>query len=527
MGSDRYRVVPDAHAASDKENIPPGVPNTPHGRKRAARGDAPASPKRALRTYTTHARRGIPFAPVGNRARGADLAEHMAGLHLRPAVPAGARSSPPPPAPGAGAPRAPRRSLLRLPSVVTARRLRLPSRSAASASRGPRAAAAAALVRGHDAHALPLADAKQLRVALAAESDAWVHEFVAGGGYDALLARTNELVALEWRGEREDMLLHEILRCLAGVATSPSGTDALQRSAPAPFQVLATLLFSAKRPADTATRTLIVQLLLVLTDMDLPDTLLDTLVHGVAPASSPVLPVARAHCTHPGALFALLLLHVPPREEDAAKVPFLQALHMRPPLRPYVAELQTVCNEFFWIFCHADSPLPDWATLDVRAATAPRVPCGMTGSVEYEAMAYMTANMKLLNAIAERLLFAKDAAPACALYDALDAARMRAVVEVRRSLRVCLPETLCKASQEYYMPLHVELARFRALQQSARAGRREGCGGGDDGCALASPHSRASSEQGRARRPSSTARRDEDQPRLDILGDVDIRHIAF
>ena len=69
---------------------------------------------------------------------------------------------------------------------------------------------------------LAVAVIKRMRAVLATESPSWINEFASEHqGYSALIARLQEVLEMEWREEQhDDMLLHELLRCLIALSTS-------------------------------------------------------------------------------------------------------------------------------------------------------------------------------------------------------------------------------------------------------------------------------------------------------------------
>ena len=322
---------------------------------------------------------------------------------------------------------APPRTFGRSRRSIFARRRSARGESAARRALPP--AAGVTALRG-PASTVSLEQVRRLRVALATEAPSWVHAFVTAGGLLALLARLDELLAMEWREEQHgDMLLHELLRCLVALSTSEAGSDAMRRTIPAPLEALVALLYSSRTPADLDTRRLIFALLLF------------------------AVRTERAR----GAPLVARLLRTPPPASVTAKVDFLQRPHVHRPLRRYMRELQTVCNEFFWIFCHENNAVWDWSALDLRSATAPRVPSGMTGSVEHDAIEYITMHLRLICAMIEAL---GSDAPAW-----IDELRDAGIDQVLDSLR--------KASQVYYVGMHVELARAHALLAPAQSQPRQ------------------------------------------------------
>lgn len=399
----------------DSENTPltPRVP-------RHAKVPRTLSPKRVARTYTTHERR-IPFAPLSQND---PLAAQLDALSLQPAPterPRFLRWMPKRVASGlrrraSHAPAAPRGTSRRLTPALAVHRLR-----AAPA-----------------AH-LPVDSVRQVRVALAAENDVWIHAFVSDGGYVAILDRLREVLAMEWREEQhDDQLLDELVRSVVALGTHPLGMAAMAQHAPAPFDALGTLLFSPKRPADLETRRRIVQLWTLGAQLDIP---LPSTAH------APSAERARA-CQPSGVPYVLQLLHVAPPASDTIELVPRKAR----PMRPYVAELQTLCAEFFWIFCHDENVVQDYDAIDLTEAQRPRIPSGMTGSVESEAMRYATAHLELLCILLAHL--PTDAgAQLCA--------------DLREGGMDDVLDTLRKASVEYYPALHVALAHIHAQMRAA------------------------------------------------------------
>ena len=481
----------------DKENAAQ-APITPLPRKRAA-GAVSRSPKRVARAYRSERTAAIPFgAPPQPSVDDAFLArlesvsldgavrERLLGLCARGDAVRGAAPPRPPP----------RR-----------RRWRLPGTGGTSAAAARAAAAHAHLaspeeqagaLRGKHASRMPVDRVKHLRVALASEAPAWVHRFLAAGGYTLLCARLREFLALEWRDEQhDDALMHELLRCLVSLATTDGGRAAMEAQAPQPFVALAELLFSRKRPAELATRKLIIDLLAVLPRLALP--------RAERAADAPAfIESAIAAGAAPGAVLALQLLHAPDTDARDACVDFLQRAHTERPLRRYVAELATVQEEFFWIFCHEDNQVWDWDTLDARAAAAPRVPGGMTGGVEWEAMQYATAHLRLLNTLGACLLDAGDGRAAPLFYDALARSGCAPVLDAFR-----------RSSQTYYAPMHLELSRYGAQSRAA---------GGERAPVEEKPSVRAASvthvvsEPAQAERPPPAARPPPAPPALRPVG---------
>lgn len=429
----------------DKENTEPFVaPQTPHAvRKRnAALNDTNAAPKRVQRTYKSQHPSAIPFQPSHRNPMSPmhGLLDHIESLSLDPhtrerIVGMHKQASAAPPIAHR------RRSILRW--------LRT-SRRTATQRMTPSACAYRLRI---PAKQLPLEPVRQLRVALASESPAWVHGFLSCGGYQCLLARLGELLSMEWREEQhDDMLLYEILRCMVALGSSEEGLRAMVSQAPAPYEQLMVSLLTGRLPSDLNTRRMVIVLLAQLLPQTMPtDVLAQRIVHTVPVNEAPCVEAASGK--HDGAVFAAMLLHTNRPAALASKVDFLQRPSDHKPLRALVAQLHRICSEFFWIFCHKENKAWDWETLDLKTVMAPQVPSGMTGSVEWEAILYVETTLRLLNGITHSFLSTHPAAARVWMQE-LDEANLDQVLEA-----------LQLASQAYYTAMHAELAHFYALRR--------------------------------------------------------------
>lgn len=297
---------------------------------------------------------------------------------------------------------------------------------------------------------------RQLRVALASESPAWLHDFLQAGGYETLLAHLDSLLRMEWREEQhDDTLLFEILRCMVALASSQTGRRALLHYAPMPFEHLCVAMFEGNIPKEPETRRLIAVLLHTLAQEQLDsDVLARRTMHKVRVEDAAC--VAQAPDKRHGAILAAMLLHTPSPPSIHNTVDFLQNVHEHRPLRCYVEEFDRVCHDFFWIFCHEHNQVWDWDNMDQRAAFAPRVPSGMTGSVEWEAITYLTTHLCLLNTILS--FFVQNHPPGARAF----------VSELTKSNFPRVLNILRKASQTYYSALHAELAHWHSLSDQVR-----------------------------------------------------------
>lgn len=325
------------------------------------------------------------------------------------------------------------------------------------------------LLKSCPAQKLDNGEMKRLRIALAAESPVWVETFgTQQGGYQALLNRLNELLDLEWREEQhDDQLLYELLRSLVILSTSTRGKSLLSSQAPKPFVALNDLLWSEKKPGDLYVRKLLLDMTIIAGELDMPASLLDevkqTRQRSDCLARCDELTTMGA--LKGGQLLVLVLMHSPRDPDQEAIVDFVRVAHTPRPFKTLVYDMARVVADYFWVFCHTRNMIWRLEDMDPRAVDAaaqPKVPGGMTGGVEFEAMAYLTAHMKLINWAVQTLTRAEVAsgdgswaAPQALIKGLLDCGLDRILHSVRQ------------ASQTYYQPMHLELSIF--YHQAAQA----------------------------------------------------------
>ena len=429
----------------DQENVPPSfglgdAPQTPRrGTKRNAFASLPLNaPKRVFRTYKQHDSHAVvPSVPdydvvhsLLDEIESLDIdsgtRDHIIGIHKQ-SVAQPARSA--------------RRSIFSRAESHRPRRMR-PGHVLQHISQ--------------PLSSISIEHMRRLRVALASESPAWLHDFLQAGGYETLLAHLDSLLRMEWREEQhDDTLLFEILRCMVALGSSQTGRRALLRHAPMPFEHLCVAMFEGNIPKELETRRLIIVLLHILAQEQLhSDALAQRTMHKVRDEDAACIAQAPDKCH--GAILAAMLLHTPSPPSKRNTVDFLQNVHEHRPLRCYVEELHRVCHDFFWIFCHEHNQVWDWDNMDQRAAFAPRVPSGMTGSVEWEAIMYLTTHLCLLNSILS--FFVQNDPPGARAF----------VSELTKSNFPKVLNILRKASQTYYSALHAELAHWHSLSDQVR-----------------------------------------------------------
>lgn len=105
----------------------------------------------------------------------------------------------------------------------------------------------------------------KLRLLLRNETVAWVDSFISLGGMTEIVALLHRIMAVEWREEHEDQLLHETLLCLKGLSTTEVALKKLDGVADTLFPALLSMLFSSgeerKGPSEFSTRTVIINVL--------------------------------------------------------------------------------------------------------------------------------------------------------------------------------------------------------------------------------------------------------------------------
>ncbi|CEH12965.1 hypothetical protein CBOM_00915 [Ceraceosorus bombacis] len=330
------------------------------------------------------------------------------------------------------------------------------SSSARSLATGSSSAVSCATtLRCAPAPSLDVSRVKRIRAAIACETPVWINDFCNAGGYVALCERLEELLQMEWREEQhDDHLLHELLRCFVAFGTTERGKAALVSRAPAPFAQLCSLLWSEKKPGDLTTRRYLVEVLLMLPDLDLGK------VQALPPREGSSLHVCAHH--RPGLQLLLSLVHNEPNPTVETIVHFVRAGHAARPFKAWMSELSGVCRDYFWIFCHSQNRFWHLPDVDQKSAAGPKVPGGMTGGVEFEAMGYLTTQFRVINRIgAELSVHGRRHSdhtippPALEFHQLLFASGIERVIA-----------TLRKASQTYYTPMHLELARYISLSDA-------------------------------------------------------------
>lgn len=103
----------------------------------------------------------------------------------------------------------------------------------------------------------------KLRLLLRNETVSWVDSFISLGGMTEIVDLLHRIMAIEWREEHEDQLLHETLLCLKGLCTTEVALKKLDEMADTLFPSLLAMLFDEEKkgPSEFSTRGVIVNVL--------------------------------------------------------------------------------------------------------------------------------------------------------------------------------------------------------------------------------------------------------------------------
>ncbi|GAB7350446.1 hypothetical protein MBLNU459_g1052t1 [Dothideomycetes sp. NU459] len=263
----------------------------------------------------------------------------------------------------------------------------------------------------------------KLRLLLRNETVAWVDSFISLGGMAEIVDLLNRIMAIEWREEHEDQLLHEALLCLKGLCTTEVALKRLDGIADTLFPSLLGMIFDEEKkgPSEFNTRGVIINILFAYLS--------------AASAWKPDMLADRARKV-------LGYLIDPKKPEEAQPIPFVLDMRQSRPYRVWCNEVSNVSREVFWIFLHHLNVVPlekqeepshggqsDRATVenppeeayavgsvntDLKGSMCPAksytkrhfpgdrppVPAApYIGGVEWDATTYMTAHLDLLNGL--------------------------------------------------------------------------------------------------------------------------------
>lgn len=234
----------------------------------------------------------------------------------------------------------------------------------------------------------------KLRILLRNETISWTDAFITNGGMDEIVGLLYRIIAVEWREEHEDNLLHENLLCLKALCTTDLALQRLAEIEDTLFPALLRMLFDEEKrgPSEFSTRNVIVSLLFIH---------LSAILH-----SDQVTRRERAKKI-------LSFLQDPQPDDEKKPLGFISQMHAPRPYRVWCKEVVNVTKEVFWIFLHhlniipVGSPNPIMSTTEEISYTTlhfppPRPPhpaAPYVGGVEWEATTYLSTHLDLLNGL--------------------------------------------------------------------------------------------------------------------------------
>ncbi|KAF1945342.1 hypothetical protein EJ02DRAFT_369730 [Clathrospora elynae] len=228
----------------------------------------------------------------------------------------------------------------------------------------------------------------KLRLLIRNETVDWVDNFIQDGGMTELVGLLHRIMEIEWREDHEDILLHELLRCLKGLCTTATALKQLKDISTTLYPALLAMLFDEehKGPSEFTTRELIIEIIFAHISM--------------APESE-----LESRATE-----LMKYLKDPVKEKDSSTVPFILQMHQSRPYQVWCKELSNVTKEVFWIFIHhlnvisvppkpSQDPPRSYAKTHFpgQRAIVPAAP--YVGGVEWDATNYLATHIDLLNGL--------------------------------------------------------------------------------------------------------------------------------
>lgn len=345
----------------------------------------------------------------------------------------------------------------------------------------------------HDPVQAEVGRVHKLRILLRNETVEWVDSFIELGGMTEIIGLLQRIMAIEWRDDHEDQLLHETLLCLKGISTTRVAQQELANVADDLFPRLLHMLFDEEKkgPSEFTTRGIIIT---ILCEFPRLASLLPTNTNPVTYLSS-ALPSASTRATQ--------ILQYLEDTSPSVPLPFVAEMHTRRPYRAWCRETTNVTKEVFWIFLHhtniitpeddpssSTSPTSSYTTRHFPGTRAPVPAAPYIGGVEWDATMYLAAHLDLLNGLVAAV--SEDAAGRNALRDDLRASGWEKVMG--RTLRTC--------KEKFYGAVHEGLRCWVAAAEEDGWGVEfvaTGRGIGVEG--LASPV-KSAGERGRVELPS-------------------------
>ncbi|KAI7777697.1 hypothetical protein LA080_003118 [Diaporthe eres] len=218
----------------------------------------------------------------------------------------------------------------------------------------------------------------KLRLLLRNERVAWTEDFVKQGGMQEIVGLLHRIMAVEWREEHEDALLHENLLCLKALCTTALALQYLHSIQDTLFPALIGMVFDPEKkgPSEFTTRNIITSVLF-------------TYIQSGTPQER----VIRAKTV-------LSYLRDPQAKEEERPVDFVLGMRRERPYRVWNKEVVNVTKEVFWIFLHQLNvvalPAGHKSSEDIRttanqtdAAAPTRTERGTSTATDMDPYAYM------------------------------------------------------------------------------------------------------------------------------------------
>ncbi|KAK6223765.1 GTPase binding protein Rid1 [Colletotrichum tabaci] len=241
----------------------------------------------------------------------------------------------------------------------------------------------------------------KLRLLLRNETVSWTEDFIRQGGMQEIVGLLNRILAIEWREEHDDALLHENLLCLKALCTTALALQYLHSIHEDLFPKLLHMLFDPEKkgPSEFTTRNIITSVLF---------TYIET--------AAPVERIARAQKV-------LSFLRNPQPKEEERPVGFVLEMRKERPYTVWNKEVVSVTKEVFWIFLHHLNVIALPSDMSTRGGVPlttmtngaqdpylymhrhfpserPPVPAApYVGGVEWDATNYLASHLDLMNAI--------------------------------------------------------------------------------------------------------------------------------
>ncbi|CAK7273571.1 hypothetical protein SEPCBS57363_005718 [Sporothrix epigloea] len=242
-----------------------------------------------------------------------------------------------------------------------------------------------------DPKGLEVGKLHKLRLLLRNETVTWIEDFIGQGGMEEVVGLLHRILAIEWREEHEDALLHENLLCLKALCTTALALQYLHSIHASLLPSLIHMVFDPEKkgPSEFTTRNIVTWVLF-------------TYIQNAPIGERPV----RAHTV-------LSYLRDPERNDNEKPVGFVLDMRKDRPYRAWCKEVVSVTKEV----CETSTQPPDavnTSTPQLLKHTEPAFPFMLrhfpkerppvpaapyVGGVEWEATNYLASHLDLVNAI--------------------------------------------------------------------------------------------------------------------------------